>query len=624
MDGIKKYDKVFLDLETTVEKNILDNKITVIQIKVGKAIIICDNEKYFKALLKACETKLVIGHNIKFDAKMAYMNYGIKFKKLYCTLVAHRLVRFGEKSGNSFSDLVNSLQKDVYISKEMQTSFEGGSLDFEQLYYAINDVYFMPLLKGNVDYLIKFHQLEKAEKIEMLLIPILVESECKGVKVDLPYFKNLISKWGKDYSDTHEDVLKEYEKFEGHRKHPEGKTERKRINGIVKDIELPFNPSSHTQINTFVQKFSNFPVNEEGSPTTDSRFVIPWIEKNDKAQLRPFYEKLIKYKKASKLYSTYGIGLKKKLRKNRIHTTYHSNYTNTARFSSRNPNIQNIPATKAARKIFIPDDGYVFFDFDWEGQETIIAAAYSKDPLLLSTVLEGKDFHSFIASKAFEKILKRPTPIIAKRNGSGEKEYYIGDKKSITLKTKKGDSVTFSGEELRTISKAPNFAYFYGAMGKKLFESYFDVASLFWDKSEYSHLAKEIYKAYNEALPELTKYLKQKVIEYETKGYIRSSPVIGRKHSFINGGYNDVMNCPIQATGAEAMKLAIIYVDKILKKYEAGYLAITVHDQAVWAIKKEKLTIVRPLIEEACKKALTVLTGIPCKITVNVLNHWTK
>ena len=87
----------------------------------------------------------------------------------------------------------------------------------------------------------------------------------------------------------------------------------------------------------------------------------------------------------------------------RIHTSLNPQGANTMRFSSSNPNLQQIPSKdKFIRKTFLPREGYAFISGDYSKQEVVITAYLSNDEDMLQAFRDGKDIYSAIASLAYE------------------------------------------------------------------------------------------------------------------------------------------------------------------------------------------------------------------------------
>jgi DNA polymerase-1 len=97
-----------------------------------------------------------------------------------------------------------------------------------------------------------------------------------------------------------------------------------------------------------------------------------------------FLELLLQHRKATKFYGTYVKGIRTRLRRGMVHTSFLVHGTTTGRLSSRNPNLQNVPRGPRIRRMFIPAPGYVFVQADYGQIELRVAAILSGDPYLCS------------------------------------------------------------------------------------------------------------------------------------------------------------------------------------------------------------------------------------------------
>ena len=93
----------------------------------------------------------------------------------------------------------------------------------------------------------------------------------------------------------------------------------------------------------------------------------------------PIVAKILEYRQMAKLKSTYADGLAGFIQADgRIHGKFHQTITATGRLSSAEPNLQNIPVRmelgRLIRKVFIPEDGFVFVDADYSQIELRILA----------------------------------------------------------------------------------------------------------------------------------------------------------------------------------------------------------------------------------------------------------
>src|SRR3989344_2708381 len=120
----------------------------------------------------------------------------------------------------------------------------------------------------------------------------------------------------------------------------------------------------------------------------------------------PIIELLLRYRELHKLVSTYIDTLPTLVDENgRIHSELLQDGTATGRFSSQNPNIQNIPIRstdgKKIRNAFVAQNGYELVVCDYSQIELRIAAIMSGDPTLTQALVGGEDIHTAVAARVF-------------------------------------------------------------------------------------------------------------------------------------------------------------------------------------------------------------------------------
>ena len=84
----------------------------------------------------------------------------------------------------------------------------------------------------------------------------------------------------------------------------------------------------------------------------------------------------------------------------RVHTNFKAHGAETGRFSSSDPNLQNIPSSgqygKLIRNLFIAPEGYKLVVADYSQIEPRIIAALSRDPIMLENYMTGGDIYTTI------------------------------------------------------------------------------------------------------------------------------------------------------------------------------------------------------------------------------------
>lgn len=302
----------------------------------------------------------------------------------------------------------------------------------------------------------------------------------------------------------------------------------------------------------------------------------------------PVVSKILEYRQLTKLKSTYADGLASYIGEDgRIHGKFNQTITATGRISSTEPNLQNIPIRmelgRLIRKVFIPEEGYVFVDADYSQIELRVLAHCSGDKELIQAYREAKDIHRITASQVFH------TPF---------------------------DEVT---DLQRRNAKAVNFGIVYGISSFGLSQ----------DLSITRKEASQYIERYFETYPGIKEFLDDTVAHAKEMGYVvtlfgRRRPVPELKSSnFMQRSFGErvAMNSPIQGTAADIMKMAMIRVDKELKSRKMkSRLVLQVHDELLIEAWKEELPQVEELLRECMEQAAEL--DVPLIIDMHTGENW--
>ncbi|MCD8121038.1 MAG: DNA polymerase I [Clostridiales bacterium] len=285
----------------------------------------------------------------------------------------------------------------------------------------------------------------------------------------------------------------------------------------------------------------------------------------------PMVQMILDYRQLTKLNSTYADGLAVYIQDDeRIHGTFNQTITATGRISSTEPNLQNIPVRmelgRAIRKVFVPEDGYVFVDADYSQIELRILASMSGDERLIEAYREAQDIHAITASQVFHVPLAEVTAT-QRRN-----------------------------------AKAVNFGIVYGQSAFGLSEG------LSISRKE----ATEYINRYFETYPGVKVFLDNLVQQGKKQGYVTT--LFGRRRpipefessNFMTRSFAEraAMNSPIQGTAADIMKLAMIAVDRELRKRNLkSRIVLQVHDELLVETWKPEQDEVMRILEEKMRHA---------------------
>lgn len=302
----------------------------------------------------------------------------------------------------------------------------------------------------------------------------------------------------------------------------------------------------------------------------------------------PVISMILEYRQLTKLKSTYADGLAAYIGEDgRIHGKFHQTIAATGRISSTDPNLQNIPIRmelgRKIRKVFIPEEDYVFLDADYSQIELRVLAHMSGDERLINAYNEAKDIHRITASEVFHTPFDEVTPI------------------------------------QRSNAKAVNFGIIYGISSFGLGQG------LNITRKE----AERFIEKYFETYPKIKEYLDGLVASAKKEGY--STTLFGRRRpipeltssNFVQRSFGErvAMNSPIQGTAADIIKIAMNRVNKRLKDSKMrSRLILQVHDELLVEAHKDEVEEVRRILTEEMQGAAKL--KVPLETEVKIGNNW--
>ncbi|MEK7123985.1 MAG: DNA polymerase I, partial [Patescibacteria group bacterium] len=327
-----------------------------------------------KKLVEILEDEKIkkIGHNLKAILKILAKN-GVELKGFcFDVMLAVYLLNPGERD--------YSLPKIIFRefgeapSQEDSRAGVGGLFSLKNL-----------LLKK-----IKEGGLEKVFfEIEMPLIPILATTEENGFKINSRMLNELSKEVGAEIAELEKKIFKE--------------------------AGAEFNVNSPKQLSEIL--FQKLKIETKGLRKTAGGGAVSTqaSELEKLAGRHKIIDLILKYRELAKLKTTYLDALPPLADKNgKIHITFEQTITATGRLSSRDPNLQNIPAggdwAKKIRSAFLAQEGFVLAAFDYSQVELRIAAALSGDEKMIKAFAEGKDIHTLTAAEINNVPEEKVTP----------------------------------------------------------------------------------------------------------------------------------------------------------------------------------------------------------------------
>lgn len=390
---------------TDLNGNLLSNQLT---------------EKDFKEQLDRLQDTKIIMHNGKFDYQVIKCTCGKELSVYWDTMIAARILDENEKRAGlkyQYIDKIDSNQE-KYDIEHLFEGIEYSLVDPEVFaLYAATDAFMTYEL-----YKWQQKQFNKPENsrlmdvfmgIEMPVLQVTAEMELTGVCIDLEYTKRLSLKYHQMMVDVDKKIVEELAKYKpiisewrltkDATYHPTSKTKNKK--GVYaqqksKSEQLldPPQVTSPTQLAILLYDVLNVGVIDKKTPRGTGEDILKKID-------LPICKMILEKRGLDKLLNTYIDKFPECIssKDGRLHAHFNQLGTDTGRFSSSDPNLQNIPShNNEIRMVFTASDGYVMVGADYSQQEPRLLSYYSGDENMINAYKEGKDLYATIASKVYK------------------------------------------------------------------------------------------------------------------------------------------------------------------------------------------------------------------------------
>ena len=513
------------------------------------------------------EKSLKVGQNIKYDM-LVLQNYGIEVRgKLFDTMVAHYVLQPELRHNMDYLAEIHLHYQTIHIEELIGPKGKGQKnmrdLSPQEVYlYACEDADVTLKLKNILEQELKKNDAEKLfYEIEMPLVPVLVNIESNGVRLDTEALKQ---------SSEHFTT---------------------RLQSIEKEIytlaEGEFNIASPKQVGEIL--FDKLKIVEKAKKTKTGQYVTSEEVLENLRNKHDIIGKILEYRGLKKLLSTYIDALPQLInpKTGRIHTSFNQTVTATGRLSSSNPNLQNIPIRdedgKEIRKAFIPDDGCSFFSADYSQIELRIMAHLSEDKNMIDAFLSGYDIHAATAAKIYKVDIKEVTADMRRKA------------KTANFGIIYGISVFGLAERMNVDRKE----------AKELIDGYFETypqVKSYMDKS--IQVARE--HGYVETIFHRKRFL----------------PDINSRNAVVRGyAERNAINAPIQGSAADIIKVAMA---RIYERFKAeglkAKMILQVHDELNFSVPAKEKEIVEQVVIEEMEKAYRM--HVPLKADCGWGTNW--
>lgn len=508
-----------------------------------------------------------VGQNLKYDL-MVLKNYQMEVNgPLYDTMLAHYVVNPDGKHG------MDSLARQylaydpvsitTLIGKKGKSQLSMRDVALEEIVpYACEDADITLQLKTQLDQELRKTAVENIfQEIEMPLLPVLLDMEFEGIKVD----ELGLQEYSKDLAAQIQISEEEIFNLAGEK----------------------FNINSPKQLGDII--FGKLQL-DKGKKTPTGQYSTNEEVLTQLSWSHDLPAKILEYRQLNKLKATYVDALPELIhpRTGRVHTTFSQAVAATGRLSSNNPNLQNIPIRtekgREVRKAFVPRNAdYTLLSADYSQIELRIMAELSEDAGMREAFISGADIHQATAAKVF------------------------------------GVPMSLVNADMRSKAKMVNFGIIYGisAFGlsqrlkisrkeaKDIIDSYFE---------KYPGI-----KSYMNASIE-----KARVSGYAQtwSGRKRYLADINSQNATVRSfAERNAINSPIQGTAADMIKIAMIRIQAKMKT--ANYksrMILQVHDELLFDVYKPELEEIQNLVIQEMQTALPF--SIPLEVGVGSGNNW--
>lgn len=496
----------------------------------------------------------VIGQNLKYDFKVVKQNLGLNPPKNFKdTMILAWLMEPSQSVG------MDALAKRLYgydtikfeeVVKRGET-FASVSLE-NAAKYASEDAWITLKFYKSFLNLLEPDLLKLANEHEFAFLITLFDMENRGIKLNRQKMQNLIM---------------------------QNDATIKRLTAEIYELSgESFNINSVKQLGEVLFERLNLPAKKKTKTgySTDEAVLTELLDAH------AVIAKLLEYREIYKLQSTYCeplLNLAKNDENSRIYTNFMQTGTSTGRLSSKNPNLQNIPARGSlayeVRETFEAKEGFSLVGLDYSQIELRLLAHFSKDSALLKAFANDEDIHARTAISIF------------------------------------GESNT----QNRAVAKSINFGLIYGMGSSKL------SGQVGISRAE----AKEYIERYFRAFPSIKGFLEGIKTEAKNNGFVKT--LLGRKRFFDFSGATpmqiamyerEAVNTIFQGSAADIIKLAMVKIGKILD--ERANMLLQIHDELIFEVEDG-------FAQEFGERAKEIMQSIyklnvPLKTSLNIAKNW--
>lgn len=560
------------DTETT-ELDPFDGFIRLVQLSTGKKTFVVDLKPFADTTpvggnkdldplrkLLAATLPRKIAHNAKFDAKWVRHHLATDVGGIFDTMLASQLIAAGEQERRHGLADVASFFLGIELDKTQQVSdWSRDVLDAAQVEYAAKDAAIMVDLYTKLLERLRNDGLEQAAELENSCVMPIAQMELNGFFIDQDRWREQLEKVKAEQAVLADELQQMLA----------AGVAQASLFGVAE-----INLDSQMQV-TDALKNLGVPV-----PETTRQWQLEPL-----AGDYPVVAKLLDYRIATKAISSFGENILAFVRPEtgRLHSDFRMIGAPTGRFSSSNPNVQQIPHQEVYRRCFRAPQGRKLVIADYSQIELRILADFSQDGNFIKAFASGQDFHTATAAQVFSIRPEEVTP------------------------------------DQRSFAKRLNFGVVYG-IGASRFASMTGLSQ---------KQAEDTLRRYFATYPALDSWLREAARRATTERLGRTASGRMMKFRFdqadrasVAQAQRNAKNFPIQGTSADILKRALSLLHAEISGTDSKLVNI-VHDEIIVECDAKKADEIAKVLENAMLAAgEDFLSKVPVKVDVQVAESW--
>jgi DNA polymerase-1 len=490
----------------------------------------------------------IIAHNAKFDLLWLRVKCGLFAKRVLCTLTSARLLVAGTKPGNNLDQCLERYLGIQPAADHSRSDWASMLLTEDQLAYATRDVAHLHDLLGTMESELEASGLDTVWALECALLPCVVGMEATGIHVEREKLRKIA-----------DEALK---------------LAQVAADNLRTALGNPsINPASPGQLLTALRakglKLES--TAEEKLKESDDGVLVPLV---------------LEFREASKRAQQSEALIDHIKQDGRIHGRFEPLGTATGRFSSKEPNLQNIGRGEI-REAFTAPEGKRLIVADYSQIELRAAAAIAGETKMIEAYKAGADLHKLTASI----VLGKPEHEVTKQD--------------------------------RQTSKSANFGLIYGQSAPGLVRYAATSYGVTLDEEQATDIRQAFFRTYSR-LRQWHGVSHNQAEEGITEVRTRT----GRRRLIPSTAsdwerFTAIVNTPVQGGTADGMKHALVLIHERLPK--SARIVSTVHDEVVVECREESAAECREIITTAMVEAMAALfPEVPVEVEANICTTWAE